>query len=177
MMDALLKWIFRSLLGASIILGGFIGWTYVTFDSRPPITSMDRTETLNSPIKVGEALTVRIWREKVRGDCPVLARRSAVNGDGRVFDIPDAATEGGPMDSPYIDVEYGTDHLVPGDYILMVDLTYVCPGFQQEISQRPTPFRVVDLLAVEPLVQGRKIQELKMQIETIQRQLDVGVSR
>jgi hypothetical protein len=138
----------RSWMWLWVMFALFVGalareaWIFVTFDDRVPVV-FDRVEVLNSPVKSGENLVVRIWREKVREDCPVLSQRLAVNQDGVVFDLPDSAWRGGPAGTPYLDYAYPTvESMPPGNYLLRVHLTYTCPNLVFNIDQPTTPFRI-----------------------------------
>jgi hypothetical protein len=113
----------------------------LTTDRRPPV-DMDRVETLNSPLSAGDRLLVRIWREKVRNDCRVHSRRMAVNQDGAVFDVPDAIWAGGEAGAAYLDFEYDTSTLPPGDYELRVSLDYLCPDRTYPVIQPSAKFRI-----------------------------------
>ena len=112
-------------------------------DTTPPVL-FEKTVALNSPLRVGDALVVRIYRKKVRDDCPVLSIRDAINLDGQVFDISDIEWEGGPPSTEFLDLPYGTQDLPPGQYVLRVRLVYQCPGFEYRINQPDTPFRVLE---------------------------------
>ena len=111
-------------------------------DRRMPVV-FHRVATLNSPLGEGEKAIVRVWRDKVRGDCPVLSRRTAVNQDGVTFDIPDAMWAGGPAGTEYIDMTYDTSFLNAGDYELRVTLDYQCPDKTYPAIQPPARFRIV----------------------------------
>lgn len=114
-------------------------------DKTPPIRAFHSAEALNSPIKAGELLIVRIKRDKVRDDCPVSSERQAVNQDGVVFSLPPATWSGGPTDVDYLDFAYPTlPSMRIGDYELRVHLTYRCPNVSDpfEYDQPPVRFRV-----------------------------------
>lgn len=133
-------------VGAAILIGAGLGTVLdgIATDSRPPVIAFERVEALNSPIRQGDDLTVRIWREKVRNDCPVTSIRTAVNEDGRVFEIPDAVGhEGGPVGAAYLDWTYPTDALPAGSYVLRVHLIYDCnEGGVFHYDQPEVRFRV-----------------------------------
>lgn len=99
----------------------------VSVDRRVP-TVIERVEVVNSPVPAGKKLTVRITRQKVRGDCPVTSIRYVTDIHGRAFNLPDAVWAGGPPKTAYVDLDYDTSGLPPGDYTLHVDLLYSCPG-------------------------------------------------
>ncbi len=122
-----------------------IGFSFVRnwfSDHRAPVV-MVATETLNSPFEEGGQVKVRIYREKVRDDCPVISNRRAKNQTtGENYDIPNAHWAGGPANDTFIDMEYDTSHLPPGDYVLFVNLTYQCPEFLHDVEQPVTFFRI-----------------------------------
>jgi len=101
-------------------------------------------ETLNSPVKAGEPLRLRIWRDKERDDCPVQSERTGINQDGVVFDMPDAEWAGGPAHTDFLDLNYPTLPYMPaGEYELRVELTYTCPGgLEFNYTQPSALFRI-----------------------------------
>jgi len=116
-------------------------------DRTPPIVSFIKTEALNSPIAPGDALIVRIWRDKIRDDCPVTSTRYAVSQDGVTVDIEDGQWGGGPAGGEYFDFAYPTGHAMPpGNYELRVHLSYQCPNVAEpfQYEQPATLFRVRD---------------------------------
>jgi hypothetical protein len=127
----------------SIVLA-FTAFRYERTDRTQPISGFGKVETLASPIVAGDALPVRIWREKVRDDCPVVSERTAISQDGVVYDLPDAEWAGGSADDPYLDYRYPTLPFMPaGEYQLRVDLTYTCPGgLLFKYLQPPAFFRI-----------------------------------
>lgn len=136
-----LRIIVAGLLG--VCLGTSLLWikAALTIDHRTPI-SIQKVETLNSPFDVGDKLVVRIWRDKVREDCPLHSSRYASDENGRALDIPDAQGFGGPKDQQYVDVFYETSALPPGSYTLHVSLMYHCPGQSFPVQQPPVAFVV-----------------------------------
>ena len=133
----------------AFFLSAFIAvliYNHASVDRTQPVTSFSRVETLNSPVREGEVLHVRIYREKVRDDCPVTSKRLAVNQDGQVFTLEDGQHEGGPADQSYYDFGYLTLPEMPaGEYQLRVDLTYTCPGgLMFEYTQPSAFFRITD---------------------------------
>lgn len=117
----------------------------LSVDRTPPVTAFHRAEALNSPIHAGEPLIVRVWRDKVRDDCPVDSDRQAVNQDGVVTVLPPATWAGGPTDVPYLDFAYPTlPAMTVGDYELRVHLSYHCPGIAEpfEYDQPVVRFRI-----------------------------------
>lgn len=138
-----------------VVLAGVIVWqaaTWLTFDQRQPV-SMDRVEILNSPIRPGDALVARIYRTKIRDDCPVTSERVAIDQDGQAVNLGRLEWPGGAVGEPYVDTAYGTAPDMPdGNYVLRVKLTYHCPrDLNFEIVQPLAPFRVRhDPEAVEP---------------------------
>lgn len=119
---------------------------YERVDRTQPVSGFGKVETLKSPIVAGEALPVRIWREKARGDCPVVSERTAISQDGVVYDLPDAEWSGGSADDPHLDYQYPTlPFMSDGEYQLRVDLTYSCPGgLTFKYTQPPAFFRIAD---------------------------------
>lgn len=110
-------------------------------DTRPPIT-IKSVEALNSPVTPGEALRVRIHREKVR-DCPLTSVRWAMDMDGRRHYLPGSVdVKGGPVGSRFVDVDYPIVGLTPGQYVLGARVYYACPDALHIIEQSPLPFRV-----------------------------------
>lgn len=133
------------LVALNIGMVGFITIKTVMIDERLPIQKWGKVEVLNSPIKAGEDLHVRVYREKVRDDCPVASDRQAINRDGEIVDLPDAAHEGGASDNSYVDLRYPTPSAFPADdYTLRVLLTYTCPTFSWTTPQPEARFRVVE---------------------------------
>jgi hypothetical protein len=115
-----------------------------SFDDRIPIERWDQVEVLNSPILAGEGVEVRIWRKKVRDDCPVSSSRQAIDRDGHVINLEDAVFEGGPAGTEYFAMTYLTVSDMPvGEYLLRVNLTYSCPDFVWTTQQPDARFRVV----------------------------------
>tara|TARA_R110002049_G_scaffold285335_2_gene466168 strand:+ start:459 stop:893 length:435 start_codon:yes stop_codon:yes gene_type:complete len=126
------------------IVMALTAFRYERVDRTQPISGFGKVETLRSPIVAGEALPVRIWREKARGDCPVVSERAAISQDGVVYDLPDAEWSGGSADDPFLDYRYPTLPFMPeGEYQLRVDLTYTCPGgLLFKYTQPPAFFRI-----------------------------------
>lgn len=114
-------------------------------DRRNPIQGPLLTEALNSPVRAGDSLLVRITRNKVRDDCPVISVRSLITPDGQKIEIPGGVSKGGPDDQEHVDLAYPIPaDTPPGDYELRVHLTYVCnavPPFEHD--QEPVRFRVI----------------------------------
>lgn len=97
-----MKKLFYLLALVCLILSGVLGFMAVKYerlDRTQPISNFKRVETLNSPVKAGEPLRLRVWRDKERDDCPVQSERTGINQDGVVFDMPDA--EWGGRSSAY----------------------------------------------------------------------------
>jgi len=136
-----LGFIVAAITGA--LLGTSLLWIkdVLTIDHRAPI-SIEKAEVLNSPIPDGGKLQVRIWREKVRDDCPLHSVRYASDHHGRSHDLPDAQGVGGPKDQRYVDVLYDTSSLPPGAYSLHVSLMYHCPGQSFPVQQPSVSFVV-----------------------------------
>ena len=115
-------------------------YTYWAPTYGPPVV-FDRVETLNDPVPQGKWLSVRIHRAKNR-ECPVLSRRWATNGEGRVFNIPDAFWHGGAAGAEPLNIEYDTSELPVGGYTLTVQLTYGCVDNKYTMYQPPASFAV-----------------------------------
>lgn len=133
--------------GAVMIVLTFalIAWGFLSTDTRDPIVGELRTEALNSPVRPGEFLDVKITREKVRDDCPVISVRKFVDEDGRVYDAAPGVSEGGSDDVREIVFRYPVPPtLPPGSYELRVSLTYVCSYGSFDHVQEPTRFRVIE---------------------------------
>lgn len=96
-------------------------------DRRAPVVAFTGAEALNSPVVAGSDLMVRIYRIKVRDDCPVTSTRSLVDHDGRRLGIMGSHThEGGPTgDSVVISYPIPAE-TPPGNYFLAVHLAYDC---------------------------------------------------
>ncbi len=137
--ELLLVW---ALSAAALGLAGVNAYRDWTFDDRVPVF-IERAEALNSPLAEGEVLIVRVYRDKVRDDCPITSNRTAMDMDGRPHDLPNLRWEGAPANTEFADIPYDTSALPPGEYWLRVDLDYQCPGFVFEVEQPPVPFRVL----------------------------------
>jgi hypothetical protein len=124
----------------------YSAYSFGSINRTEPIASFNRVETNNSPIRAGEVLHVRIWRDKTRGDCPVHSVRTAINQDGQVYDLPDGNWEGGSPDNKYLDYGYNTlTEMTAGTYQLRVDLTYTCPGnLVFKYTQPRAFFRIIE---------------------------------
>jgi hypothetical protein len=111
-----------------VVLSGLFIYKTADVDRRAPVNDL-RVYALNSPIEQGQVLIVRSAREKVRGDCPVLAQRWAQNiSDPEItYEIPAQAWEGGSPDRTYVDLNYQTQALPVGEYEVFYKLTYFCP--------------------------------------------------
>jgi hypothetical protein len=137
--------------------------------SGPPVI-FDRVEPLKSPIHVGDRLVVRIYREKRRDDCPVTSFRSAVDQDGRTYDLPDRSWAGGPAGTEYLDAEYDTSALPVGQYDLVVELSYACPEQTFPIDQPQARFRVHNGLGTAPL--ETVIEQQRVMIEDLRERVE-----
>jgi hypothetical protein len=138
-----------TLAAVTIFLLAAVIYLTATTDNTPPVVAFTNTEVLNAePVTPGGILRVRIFREKLRDDCPVTSLRSAVAlGDGmagRSFNLPDAiASAGGPPGREFVDQGYPIPAwLEPGDYLLRVHLIYDCSGLIFHYDQPDTPFTV-----------------------------------
>lgn len=118
---AILILIAFALLSAAVV-------STVTVDRRPPITAFVRSEALDQPSTVGLPTAVRLYREKVRDDCPVASHRWAIDSEGAVWDIPDRVWEGGSAHVAYVDLVIDTTALPVGIYDLYFAAGYKCPG-------------------------------------------------
>jgi len=148
-----MRWMFQKLpLVDRVLLTVAIAMTIVVFtdsmfgwleDTRDPVT-IDRVETLNSPVAPGETLMVRVFRDKVRDDCVVQSTRIAVNEDGVPYYLGTATVAGGPKGTKYVDVSYQLEDGLPaGEYVLRVRLTYLCPDGPHIVEQPDARFRVI----------------------------------
>ena len=140
--------IFFVILLVPSLLGFFVATQirHALADKRPPITAFYGVESLNSPIRSGEYLDVRVERHKIREDCPLTSLRSATDLDGKTYDVPDAInTLGGSSTEGFVDISYFIPEDVPtGVYELRVTLIYVCPNVDIPFvyTQPPAKFRV-----------------------------------
>lgn len=141
----ILKAIFKSLMIVFMCMVGAFGywaWQAAIFDNRVPVT-ITRAEVLNSPIFAGQSLTLRTWREKVRGDCLLHSIRTAVDADGALVLLPDYVGPGGPVNTAFSEVDYQTvAGMHPGNWFLRIHLTFICPGITFEIDHPTMPFRI-----------------------------------
>lgn len=138
-----LRFIVAALVG--VLIGTSLLWIkdVLTIDNRAPV-AINKVEALNSPIDVGDKLFVRIWRDKVRDDCPLHSERYASDEHGRAHNLPDAQGIGGPKDEQYVDILYDTSGLGAGAYTLYVSLMYHCPGQSFPVQQPPVSFVVAE---------------------------------
>ena len=148
---------------------GVDGYQYATAPRGVPVI-FDRVEPLNSPVHVGEALKVRIYREKLRDDCPVSSFRSAINQDGKVYDLPDRTWQGGPVETDYLETTYDTTSLPVGQYDLTVELAYACPEQTFTIDQPVARFRVHNGLGEAPL--EVVVEQQRVMIEDLQERVE-----
>lgn len=123
-------------------IGVTLGVQSLVEDRRDPV-AFKRVEALNSPVKVGDNLVVRIWRDKVRS-CPVDSERIVMDQDGHVTELAGEVSAGGPVDEAYVDWEYPTHLLPAADYQMDVALTYWCPDGLHQMKQPPVRFRIVE---------------------------------
>ena len=115
--------------------------SYANIDRTPPIAAFHKVETLNSPIRAGDNLMLRIWRDKNRGDCPVSSSRVAVNADGNAYELPSGKWAGGSSDDKFLEYGYPTLPTMPdGEWQLRVDLSYHCPDGVTFSYTQPTAF-------------------------------------
>lgn len=101
-----------------------------------------QVETVNSPVAPGEILLVDVYREKER-DCPLSSYRTAVNTNGRVYQIGTAISQGGPIGTGFVRVEYPIPEDLPnGEYVLHALLKYDCPDAVYLVQQPEVYFKV-----------------------------------
>lgn len=131
------------LAGGLLSVGILSAIAAITVDRRPPVT-IDKVETLNSPLPQGGQLRVRVHREKARGDCPVHSERYASDRHGRAHEVPDVQWAGGPINTGFLDLQYDVSALPPGSYTLHVSLMYHCPGQSFPIQQPPVLFTITE---------------------------------
>jgi hypothetical protein len=99
-------------------------------------------QTMNSPVKAGNELQVRVYREKVR-DCPVSSQRRIQDIDGRTVASELETWRGDRVGTTFLDLLYNTSSLPPGHYTLYVTTYHTCPDDTYEVVQDPLQFRVV----------------------------------
>lgn len=140
----------RITLAASLLVLGIVAGppllSWWNLDTRHPIEAMHKVETLNSPVEAGGLVLVRIWRDKVRDDCPVTSERHALSTDGRIYDVANATHPGGEANTEFVDIAYALpSNIPPGIYDLNVTLTFDCPGdLEFTTAQPPARFRVAE---------------------------------
>jgi hypothetical protein len=110
-------------------------------DYRAPVT-FSRAEVLNSPVQAGGELHVRMWREKVRDDCPLLSRPYVIGANNAVINLSAAFSLGGPVGTPNVEFTYTIPDLPPGEYVLHDRLSYRCPAVTFDIDQPEIAFTV-----------------------------------
>ena len=131
----------RSWLWLWLSIALFVGvmgrevWQFMHYDSRYPVR-FERAEVLNSPGSPGGELQLRIWREKVRDDCPVSSKPFAIDVNGALFAFEESFSRGGPVGTEYFDASYPIPRdLPPGEYVLRDRLSYYCPSITFSIVQ------------------------------------------
>lgn len=118
------------------------GFSYLVVKRGPPIDIL-QVETLNSPVRAGEYLKVKITREKVRS-CSIVSFRKAMDAGGRLYDLGVELPDAGEVGSPSITVNYPLPRDMPaGNYVLLVRLLYTCPDASYQIDQPETNFVVI----------------------------------
>lgn len=112
------------------------GTPIIISDSVPP-------RAMNSP-EPGGYLKVRVYRVKVRDDCPVYSQRILINDMTKaVLLIGTALSEGGETGTEFVDVLYPMpQEIPPGGYTLRVRLSYFCPERTFHVSQPDVKFEV-----------------------------------
>ena len=96
-------------------------------DHRDPIHSI-RYEPQNSPLVVGEDLILRIYREKVRDDCPITSVRRVTSVEtGVTVGLAGRIWNGGSVDASYVDIIINTSILDVGQYVGIIETRYDCP--------------------------------------------------
>jgi hypothetical protein len=124
-------------LAVSLFVGVMVreAYNFATYDNRVPV-EFHRVEVLNSPIQPGGYLELRVWREKVRSDCPVVSAPFVTDRNGVSYALPSSFSVGGPVGTEYLDVSYLTPLDLPaGSYMLRDVLSYRCPGEAFDILQ------------------------------------------
>lgn len=140
------KWYYR--VAASLLFGVIVGLAVSSsllqfaFNSEPPIR-IKYVEALNSKIKQGEFLTVRVHREKKRDDCTLVSESWVQSDLGTTIDLPDYAGPGGEPRTEFTDVIFDTRTVPLGRWSLVVNLLYFCPGQSFAISQPIVAFEVI----------------------------------
>lgn len=161
------------LIAGTLVYLALTWWAWASLDHRHPISDefQIRAVALNSPIYERDRLLVRVTREKVRDDCSVVASRRAVDARNEVYAIGNEHWEGAPADDTAVTFSYATQHLQPGDYVLEVELTYLCPGdLRFELTQPSVPFEVRPADYVDP---QEIIEELRGNIELLKGRVGV----
>ena len=98
-----------------VIGGTLVLWIFgqTQFGIGEPVATQ-KAEAMNSPIKPGASLLVRVW-------CPDVAEGKR-----------------------YVDIVYETSPLPPGQYSLNLPFTYHCPGQSFPVQQPPVSFVVAE---------------------------------
>lgn len=127
-----------------VVLVGVETFVRALEDDRVPI-EIANVETLNSPLRAGDDLVVRVTRKKLRS-CPISSYRKLVDADGRTYPLSGAASEaGGELSAEFVDLAYPIPPFVPdGEYSLRVRLIYHCKDRDHVITQPDAYFRVVN---------------------------------
>lgn len=140
------NWILRlcmaCVFGLFLGTGGLYLWQQYIAAIRSPIEIM-KVEALNSPIPEGHVLSIRIWRDKFRDDCPVQSQRYVTDEDGRAYDIPDLTWLGGKVAELFVDLPIDTRSLSPGSYTTHITGVYLCPGRTFVAQVSTVKFRVL----------------------------------
>lgn len=131
-------------IGALSSSAGQALYRYMWTDLRV-LVSIEKAAALNTPVPRGENLLVRVWRKKIRYDCPVTPTRYTTSAEGMLVDVPDLAWPEGPAEYPYVDIEYETANLfAPGLYALHFGFVHSCPHISFIVPQPSVSFRVIE---------------------------------
>lgn len=114
--------------------------------SEPPVI-FDRVDVVTPEVSAGNTVQVIIYREKLRGDCPVRSERFAtLASDPTVqHELIGWVWDGGPVSDGIEPLAYEyllPPDIAPGEYNLDVFLTYFCPENTHVIRQPPATFIV-----------------------------------
>lgn len=119
-------------LGFAIVVAalGPDAWWQITADRRPPLIGISAIAAKNSPVH-GRTLIVRVFREKIRNECPVQSSRYATDQNGVIHDLPNARNAGGPASAGHVDLAVDVGALPDGQYVLHMTGRYVCPHLDE----------------------------------------------
>lgn len=124
-----------------VLMMAFEGAHFLFAERGVPVV-IEQVETVNSPIRPGEAVRVKITRKKNRA-CPLTSHRIAKDINGHVYQLGTVISEGGPVGDDAIYVNYATPVTLPeGSYDLQVRLLYDCNDAAYLVEQQTTRFVV-----------------------------------